>query len=354
MVLRVHHPCPALFFALLLASVPASAQDHQQNVAATENWLSAQILPSGAIQHASTLINPYFANLAAIGMIKGDTTKIPQVESWIQWYLSHLNWPDSNGVYGTVCDYNVADGDVETSTGYYDSADSYAATFLSLTWALWETGDPGAQLFIKDIGEYKFNVVGNVITNLQQNDGLVFAKPDYQIKFLMDNSENYRGLMDLADLMQAAWNDTSSSNWYIVRATDIQNGIQNVLYNPATKLYYTSAGAPAPNLTRWYPDSIAQLFPITNGVIAGGSGQARTIYNKFNKAWLKWTDLSFNSQDPFPWTVASYAAALMGDNNRANAYIASIQKKYQHDNFPWPFYPAEGGWYIRTNANLRP
>ena len=229
--------------------------NYTQNLSKTSTWMATQQLSDGAILSSSTQINPYFANLAAIGWLQ-DTTKIANVEAWMTWYINHFNWPDYNGLYGTVYDYTVSDG-VETSTKTYDSVDSYAATFLSLAEALWNTGDPGAQAFVKNLGEYDFNVVGNVITNVQQANGLAIAKPDYAIEYLMDNSENYRGLTDFASLATQAWGDTSTTTWYTAHAASIQSGIQNVLFIPSTGLYYTSTGAAAPNMSTWYPDATA-------------------------------------------------------------------------------------------------
>jgi hypothetical protein len=323
-----------------------AARNYQQNITVTEKWLETQILRDGAISDRSSQINPYFANLAAIGMLKGGHG-IPQVEAWMMWYINHFNWPDYNGLDGTVYNYTVS-GATETSTRDYDSADAYAATFLSLAWALWETGDLSARAFIKGIDEYDLNVVGNVITNLQQSNGLVYAKAGDPIEFAMDGSDDYRGLMDLAGLLVAAWGDTNGSNWYIAHARELRNGIENVLYDYSLNLYYSSVGAAPPNLAVWYPDAVAQLFPIANGVIAASSRQARRIYSKFNQAWPNWDKLAFNSQDPFPWAVVAYVAALMGDTSRASTYITTIETKYQSVGFPWPWHCAEAGWYIRT------
>lgn len=334
--------------AMLFAVAPTVAENYEHNIIASKAWLRTQILPDGAILDSSSHINPYFANLAALGMLEGDQADIAQVEAWLAWYIRHFNQPDYNGVYGTVYNYDVF-GTIETSTQDYDSADSYAATFLSLTWALWETGEPGSQAFIKHIGEHDFRVVGNIIKNLQQKTGLVHAKPNNQTQFTIDNSEDYRGLMDLADLLLAAWGDTSASDGYILCAADLRNGIQSVLYDSRHKLYYTSAGAGLPNLAKWYPDSVAQLFPIINGVITASGGQAKTIYSQFNQAWPAWNKLSFNTQEIFSWAVVSYAAATMGDRPRANTYIATIEDKYP-DGFAWPWYCAEAGWYVRTNV----
>jgi hypothetical protein len=42
----------------------------------------------------------------------------------------------------------------------------------------------------------------------------------------------------------------------------------------------------------------------------------------------------------------------MGDESRAGAYLNSIQKQYAANNFPWPWYGLENGWYMRLNAYL--
>ncbi|HTA21956.1 MAG TPA: hypothetical protein VK763_00365 [Terriglobales bacterium] len=338
---------------LWAAILPAHAQDYSRDITETSAWFATQQLPDGAILYTSTEIEPYFANLAAIGWLE-DETRIPQVEAWMSWYIAHLNWPDRWGEYGTIYDYNVA-GITETSLDTFDSADSYAATFLSLAEALWNTGDPGAQSFIKDtIGRYNLNVIGNVITNLQQRNGLVYAMPTHQVEYLMDNSEDYRGLMDFARLAAQAWGDAAAASWYTAHAGAIQAGIQGALYIPSGGLYRPYAGSDAPNLKTWYPDSVAQLYPMVHGVVAPGSSRSNITYAAFNQAWPGWVDLSFNSQDEFPWVVVSYAAFLTQDKTRVDRYIDTIQNRYLLANpmFPWPWYGAEAGWFMRVNAGI--
>jgi hypothetical protein len=334
------------------AIVPARAENYSRNLTETSDWLSTQQLPNGAILFTSTEIEPYFANLAAIGWLE-DSTRIPQVEAWMSWYIAHLNWPDRWGEYGTVYDYSVAGG-TEVSLDAFDSADSYAATFLSLAEALWNTGDPDAQAFIKDtVGQYNLNVVGNVITNLQQSNGLVYAMPTAMVEYLMDNSEDYRGLTDFARLAAQAWGDADSARWYTAHARAIRVGIQSVLYVRNSGLYRPYAGSDAPDLKTWYPDSVAQLYPIVQGVIAPGSTQSKSVYATFNQAWPRW-DLSFNSQDKFPWAVVSYAALLAQDKARVDHYINTVENRYLMVNpvFPWPWYDAEAGWFMRVNAEI--
>ena len=33
-------------------------------------------------------------------------------------------------------------------------------------------------------------------------------------------------------------------------------------------------------------------------------------------------------------------------------HINSIQANYVNNNFPWPFYIAEGGWFMRANSYM--
>jgi hypothetical protein len=320
---------------------------YQHNVDATERWLvsSSSILPDGAILYTNTRINPYYSNLAALGLVQNPAYYL-QVQAWMQWYLSHLNYPaDKWRLACTIYDYDVS-GSTETSANDADSTDSYAATFLSLAWAYWRTGDPNAQAYIQSL-KYELDCIGGVIVQTKQANGLTWAKPSYQIQFLMDNCEVYKGLRDLANLFDQAFHDANGTSFYNAHATDVFNGIQSVLWDPAHNDYLTSVGAPPTNWATWYPDSTAQLFPAVFGVLAPNDARARQLYDTFNKKWPNWTQLDF--RDAFPWVVVSGAAALRGDFTSVNRYINKIQTTYVAPGFPWPWYCLEAGWFIRVN-----
>ena len=42
----------------------------------------------------------------------------------------------------------------------------------------------------------------------------------------------------------------------------------------------------------------------------------------------------------------------MGDSSRVNTYIGTIQNKYVSQGFPWTWYSAEGGWFMRLNGYM--
>jgi len=325
----------------------ASNSQYQNNFNATSNWVSQFSQADGALLYTPQVINPYYANIAAIGMTK-DPNRMPQVVGWINWYINHLNWPDKWGLYGTTYDYNVNNG-VATSTDNADSTDSYAATFLSLVWNAWQSGDANARSTIANLS-YQLDVVGGVIIQTQQSDGLTWAKPDYQIKYLMDNCEAYRGLRDLASLYQNAFGDTTKAAYYNAAANSMLNGILSMWMNGSWAVYKDGIGRlAAPNLSTWYADASAQVFPVLMGVVNSSDPRAQQAYAAFNAAWPGWPTLSFNSQDPFPWCLIVEGAAAMGDRNRVATYISTMQSKYVNSGFPWPFYNAEAGWFMRAN-----
>jgi hypothetical protein len=324
-----------------------SNSTYQSNFNATSKWVSQFSQSDGALLYTPQQIDPYFSNIAAIGMTK-DPNRMPEVVAWMNWYINHLNWPDKWGLYGTTYNYNVNNG-VETSTQDADSTDSYAATFLSLVWNAWESGDSNARSYILGLS-YQLDAIGGVLILTQQSDGLTWAKPDYEIKYLMDNCEAYRGLRDLASIYQTAFGDTTKAAYYTAAANSMQNGILSMWMNGSWAVYKNWYGNNiGPNMKTWYADASAQVFPVLMGVVTSSDTRAQQSYAAFNAAWPGWPTLSFNAQDSFPWCLVGTAAAAMGDKTRLTTYINTIQSKYVKSGFPWPFYSAEAGWFMRAN-----
>jgi hypothetical protein len=324
---------------------------YQNNLTATGNWMArSSVAPDGAILYGSSEIVPYYSNLAAIGLTK-NPTNYPLVENWMKWYINHLNWPDQWGVYGTVYDYSYNNG-AESSLNNADSTDSYAATFLSLAWAYYQTGDANAQSYIKTLSSQLQAIAGALLAT-QQSDGLTWAKPNYQIKYLMDNCEAYRGLRDAASLFQNAFNDATHAQLYNSKADLMLQGINGMWMGSHWAVYKDGIGRfIGPNMGTWYPDATSQMFPVMQNVIAATDSRSVQTYNSFNAAWPGWPTLSFNSQDPFPWVMIGSAAAMMGDTSRTNTYITTLQNKYVNTGFPWTWYSMEAGWFMRLNKYM--
>jgi hypothetical protein len=332
------------------AAPGAALPNYAANVASTAAWIAADAqLPDGAIVDSGTQISPYFANRAAIGLALagGHTTA---VQAWMQWYIAHLNATDVWGGSGTIYDYTVAGG-VETSTGTADSTDAYAGTFLSLASTFYQTGGATAQTYVRSIRAQLAQVAG-VLTTGQQTDGLTWALPTYQIKYLMDNCEVYAGLRDYGTLL-AALGDTADAATFAARAQASANGISSELWNASADAYNNAIGVGnVATPVDWtnYESAAAELFPVLFGVITPTSSQAVAAYAKFNAAFTKWDALDI--PDEYPWTLVSTAAILMNDAARANAYIGAVDGAYVATGYPYPWYDAEGGWFVQSNALL--
>ncbi len=326
-----------------------SSSNYSNNLSATSSWLGKQQLADGAILYGTSEIEPYWANIAAMGWVK-DPTKYPQVEAWMKWYIAHLNKTDVWGLGGTMYDYTIS-GSVETPKNTADSTDSYAATFLTLAWDYYRTGNLTAQSYVKSILP-ELNTIAQVLAKTQQSDGLTWAQPSYKIKYLMDNCEGYRGLRDIASLYAAVGNSTQAS-YYNARATAMYNGIMGMWMGSAFAVYKNGVGGlAAPNWSTWYADATSQLFLVLEQVLPASDPKAQQVYNTFNSHWPGWPNLSFNSTDAFPWVLVAHAAAGYGDSSRVNTYINNIQTKYVSKSFPWPWYDAEAGWFLRLNGYM--
>jgi hypothetical protein len=327
------------------------ASPYAANLSAAATWLRTNsVAPDGAILYGASLINPYYANIAAIGLAH-DPASYATVQNWMKWYIAHLNWPDQWGLYGTTYDYNYSNGN-ETSTNNADSTDSYAATFLSLAQAYYQTGDAAAQSYVRSI-QSQLDSIGGVLIQTQQSDGLTWSKPSYQIKYLMDNCEAYRGLRDLASLFQNAFGNSAKASYYNAAADSMLQGINSMWVNGSWAVYKDNGGnLAAPNMGKWYPDATSQLFPVLMGVAMPSDSRSTQVYANLNNAWPGWPSLSYNSQDPFPWVLVGDAATIMGDTARVNTFLQSLQGKFVNNGFPWPWYDAEAGWFMQINGHL--
>ncbi|MEW6547016.1 MAG: hypothetical protein AB1446_08875 [Bacillota bacterium] len=272
-------------------------------------WLLACRTPGGtfAVAPASDLIIPYFANQAAWSLLP----EYPgEVRAHLDWYLSHLNRPDRWGLVGTAYDYRI-EGDREVPTGSYDSADAYAATFLTAVARYWQvTGDTR---FVLD-HRSELDLVAGVIVALQDADGLAWARPGHWVKYLMDNAENYQGLSDYAWLL-ARLGDAESAAYWAARAEAVRQGVRQVMYNPRRGEYYwaikMSGTRRLPNWRQWYPDAVAQLFPVLCGVEAPDSRISREIYRRFARFYPGWAAVPHPGRSP--WGVITPVAVTMGD-----------------------------------------
>jgi hypothetical protein len=333
-------------------SGPSASSTYGSNIAGAAAWLNTQQLQDGAILYTSSKIEPYYANLAATGLTK-IPAQLPHVRQWMAWFVSHINAADVWGLGGTIYDYGYSAG-VETPLTGVDSVDSYNATFLTLARVLYDTGDPTSQQYVASLKPALEKLAATIVA-IQQPDGLTIALPGTKFAYLMDNTEVYRGLSDLSYLESNVFGNGANASTYTQDAQLVATGISS-LWNASNSTYAYAKSEPDGVLNQsswsnWYPDATSQLYPIVEGVISPSSAQALSLWSGFNSVYPQWPTLS--NPSGYPWAVVADTAVLMNDTSGVTAYIANTQSQYAAKNFPWRWYCAEGGWYIRAMNQMQ-
>ncbi len=315
-------------------------------------WLASMQLENGALPmtySASGVLtmNPYFADFAALALLDEAGTYGGHVKAYIGWHLQHLNTAqtDYNGVDGTIYDYKISMRDgrvtgeaitVSNGKNLYDSTDSYAATFLCVLWKYYEkTGDKS---YIVSERENIRRVVNAMFATM--HNGLTFAKPDYRIKYLMDNCEVYAGMSAAAQLYKAViCPEFPAENETLARlengAETVKAAIDGKMWN--VRGYYEAAidsndaACYSFSWDNFYPCATAQLFPVSFGVIAPDSARAQALYDGFCNHY-SWE--TFQIPDSFYWGSNVYAAAVMNDKARVYTYMSHYQKAMKKHAYP--------------------
>ena len=318
-------------------------------------WLASLQIENGALlmtcgPNGEFTMNPYFADFAALALLGAGESYYENVRRYMDWHFAHLNTAetDYNGVDGTIYDYVVtlsngklvSEKIVINANGQksYDSTDSYAATFLCVVAKYYEkTGD----LAYLQANSQDLQRLLNPIRQTMDK-GLTFAKPDYRIKYLMDNCEVYEGLVAAEKVYKALGLSDLAAE-----AADLKkqvfDAIEEHMWMEEEGYYEVALGvnndsAYAFTWTNFYPCATAQLFPISCGLLAPTDPRSIYLYNQFNDYFstgerkATWEEMS--TPDTFYWGSLAYTAALMGDNARLETYMTLYLKIMKRHAYP--------------------
>ena len=306
-------------------------------------WLASLQLSNGAIPMTYTpdgtvKMNPYFADFAALALLDKADEYSDEVKRYMDWHFGHLNTEktDHNGVDGTIYDYEITlkNGEITDESiaiykkeNSYDSVDSYAATFLMVLNKYYnETGD--SQYIIDHSNEIQ-RIINAMFAMCYK--GLTVAKPEWEVKYLMDNCEVYEGALAAAELFEnvlCAYDDSLKSVQKKCAdfAVNIAQTIEDELWMPRAGHYkvgiYRYFDIPS-DLFRWrkyYPCATAQLFPIIHGLIAPNTERADMLYDRFCEEY-DWAN--FRYDDIFYWGANLQAAVVMNDIEQVVVYMTN-------------------------------
>lgn len=322
-------------------------------------WLASLQLENGAIPmtyapNGEIKVNPYFADFAALALLDKADVFAETVKKYMDWHFSHLNTAESdhNGVDGTIYDYiitmengKIADESIAIykRKNSYDSVDSYAATFLMVLNKYYnKTGNS------KYILDHSFEIQRIIYAMFEMyHKGLTIAKPEWKVKYLMDNCEVYEGALAAAELFKNVLCVEDSSLESVQQkcadmAVEIAESIEDEFWKPRLGHYkvgaykYFKIPSDVFSWNKYYPCATAQLFPIIHGLIAPNTERANKLYDRFCE---KYDWANFEYDDVFYWGANLQAAVLMNDIDRVVVYMTNYAEFI--DTHDYPLYNAD-------------
>jgi len=267
---------------------PALAPETAAVVRHSADYVLACQLPDGLIAMTpdqKVWAVPYFASLASIGLLRayqgtGDARYLRAVLRYADWHARHLN-PD-----GTIYDLRGT-RDKPEPTQDYDSSDAYPALFLSLCWETYRvTGD---RAWLKALSPALARCVEGMRLTWQL-DGLTFGKPDYRVKYLMDNLEVRVGLRAAVGIARTLRDSAHAKAWKglleenrrgLCRLWLAQEGRFAMAMFEDGKLHQEFA--------KWYPDGMANAMALAY-ILDPRDPKARALNDAVNGAFTKDAD----------------------------------------------------------------
>lgn len=223
-------------------------------------------LPDGAIAMTApkgadgpVWVQPYFACHAALALLapnpdaKGAAADRERVRKWLAWCVKNQEkggyWCDR---VGTATKYK--------SNGAVDAHDSSAALFVVVAERYQRAGGT-----VTDDLRAAVKASLACLDDLTDADGLTWAKPEYKVKFLMDNVEVYAGL-SAAARFHAADGQKDEAKKTSVKAATLEKGLLQ-FWGAKEKGRFAWAlhpdGKYDGGLDKLYPHGLAQLFGVT-------------------------------------------------------------------------------------------
>ena len=290
-----------------------------------------------AVSPNKSWIVPYFTNNGLRGFLRSNhPERYKMTRDWLDWYINNI---DENGV---MSDYTW-DG-INLNSSAPDSEDAYAASFWGLVYEYYQFSND-TSWFLQPNAKEQMELMADYLINvLQQDDGLAWAKQSYKIKYLMDNCQVYWGLQSLAKIETEIYNDIEQAEIYFNAASAVKEGIHTVLYDENTMLYKPHAGATDVDLSVWYPDAAALVFPQFYGVDDYCDPISVHLRQVLNENWdgipaseKNWTNECINDAYCSPWAFIGYIYSKAGDTDLGFAQAEFIKNEKIDNGFPWIF-----------------
>lgn len=301
-------------------------------------------------------VSAYAVNLGLLGALAVSPDVLPLVADWLQWQSGQV--ATSGPHAGVVADHWVRVRDLELALcppgmaaercGDVDAVDSTAASTLLVADAYLRHG--GSAALLRDpVVRALLESAAAAMTSLTGSDGLTLAKRNHAVVYTMDTVEVVAGWRAWARLQRQAYAQPQSAVNTEAMATLAENSLHNRLWDAQAGAWRVHLGAPALQRHRWYPDTMAQAWPLLWGSDTGVPERAAQAWRLAQQHWRN-PHWSQRNPDPagFWWPAAAVAAQCTGDEASARAWVARARQRWldPRNPFPWPFQISDLLWLL--------
>jgi hypothetical protein len=308
--------------------------------------------PEGRLWHQ---VSAYPANLALAGALRVDPALDGRVAGWLRWQARHVAAAGDNR--GVVPDHWVRAGDLAESTcppglaaalcEHVDAADSTAASLLVLA-DTYRRHAAGVQVLQEPEVLAALEAAAATLQRLTQPGGLTWAKPSHRVVYLMDAVEVAAGWRAWSRLQQEVFMQPLAARTSAARALRAEAAIGERLWDAGAGQWRVSLGATKAQPARWYPDTVAQAWPL----LWGGAEleRSRGAWQTAARRWQGSEHWARSNVDPdgFWWPAVAVAAHCVGDGDAARTWAGRARQRWLDpaDPFAWPFQIADLLWLL--------
>lgn len=302
----------------------------------------------------------YEGNLGMLGALRVDPTLRTDAAEWLRWQVRHL--PVRGADQGLLFDrWVLIDGSAESTClpdlgaehcRQIDATDSTIASLFLLAQAYVQHGGDAA-LLREPAVKLALEKAAETLVNLQQPNGLTWAKRDHAVGYLMDGVEVAAGWRAYAAIQESVWGLPAAAESSRTRARNLYGGVGQLLWDSPRNLWKVSQLAGPTDVSRWYPDTMAQAWPLL-----WSSTSQQNSFNQSRAAWQRaaaqWRTNNNAWQtrnvDPagFWWPAAAVAAYCIGDVPAAVDWVARARAAWLKPDAPfaWPFQVSDLLWLL--------
>lgn len=336
----------------LLAQLAVRAPGEAAHGAIRASLAPGHIDPAGGRWH---VISAYQVNLALVEALRVAPALTSLAADWLRWQVRHTA-PTGAG-QDVVFDHwlRASDGQLApcppgralADCPHVDAYDSTAASLLLMADAyLAATGD--AALLRDNAVQTALLAAAATVQALTLPEGLSSAKPGYPVEYLMDAAEVAAGWRAWARVQAAAYGDTGGALRSVAAAQQTEEAMRRQLWHAPSRAWRVSLQAGAPDFSHWYPDTVAQAWPLLWNIQGAQPGDAAGAWRRAAQRWQGqhgWPRRNVDA-DGFWWPAAAVAARCVGNAADARTWVARARADWlaPGDAFGWPFQVGDLRW----------